>query len=549
MTHMRQLPIGVQDFKSIRDGNKYFVDKSMLIGHILDSNDDGVFLYTRPRRFGKSLNLSMMDAFFNIEYKGNTWFDGLEISNHHKYDGYKNAFPVVSIDLKFGDVSDFDNFVGLFNTRLYNSFVQHLYLKESPTLDEGEKALFTKFHTGEKTLDESESALGILCSMLNRHHGRKVVVLIDEYDSAINQITDTDLRRRVISFMREVLTNLLKGNGSLQMGVLTGVMQITKENIFSGLNNLYVNNILTKRSDEMFGFTDDEVKQICEDYGHPEKFAEAKEWYDGYRFGNVDIYNPWSILNYIANGFEPGPYWVNTSNNNIIGDLLTNVDESVLMNLETLGSGESMECDVSTSLTFDDLNRDPDAIYSLMAMAGYLRVTSEDGDHYLSIPNRELFSEFAKFVSRSAFDNDSKALMNLRKFCKAVISNDTTLMESMLYNLIVSTLSSRVLDNEHSYQTFIAGMLMMLLGRYRITADFESGNGYHDIRMENKSGTGCNVIMELKRSDSESRLESDAKKALEQIKDRDYAQGLKGQTILYGISFLGKKPYIVSETL
>ena len=549
MTYMRQLPIGVQDFKSIRNGNKYFVDKSTLIGQILDSNDDGVFLYTRPRRFGKSLNLSMIDAFFNIKYKGNTWFDDLEISKYHRYDRYKNAFPVVSIDLKFGDVSDFDNFVGLFNTRLYNSFVEHSYLKESPALDEGEKALFTKLHTGKKALYESESALGILCSMLERHHGWKVIVLIDEYDSAVNQITDTDIRRRVISFMREVLTYLLKGNESLQMGVLTGVMQITKENIFSGLNNLYVNNILDTEFDEMFGFTDDEVKQICEDYRHPEKFAEAKEWYDGYRFGNADIYNPWSILNYVQKGFEPDLYWVNTSSNNIIGDLLTDADESVLKNLETMGSGESMECDVSMSLTFDDLNHDPDAIYSLMAMSGYLRVTSKGGDHYLSIPNRELFSEFAKFVSRSAFDNDKTALMRLRKFCDAVISNDTPLMESTLYDLMLSTLSSRVLDNEHSYQTFIAGMLMTLLGKYRITADFESGKGYHDIRMESKSGTGCNVVMELKRSDSEGHLEQDAKKAIEQIRDRDYAQGLKGQTILYGISFLGKRPYIVSETL
>ncbi len=547
--HMDYIPISVQDFKRVRNDHYYFVDKSMLIGQMLDQSPGGVFLYTRPRRFGKSLNLSMMDAFFNIEYKDNTWFDGLKISEHHEYDSYKNAYPVISIDLKIDNIVNFEKYIDGFNSKLSDVFDRFEYLLNSPMLTDRNKESLRRIFDEKKTLNDSEGALKKLCSMLEKHHGKKVIVLIDEYDAAVNSITDADIRREIVCFMKSMLSSLLKENESLQMGVITGVMQITKENIFSGLNNLFVNNIFSKRSDEMFGFTDGEVKQICEDYGHPEKFTEAKEWYDGYRFGNVDIYNPWSILNYIANGFEPGPYWVNTSNNNIIGDLLTNADESVLMNLETLGSGESMECDVSTSLTFDDLNRDPDAIYSLMAMAGYLRVTSEGGDHYLSIPNRELFSEFAKFVSRSAFDNDSKALMNLRKFCKAVISNNTTLMESMLYNLIVSTLSSRVLDNEHSYQTFIAGMLMMLLGRYRITADFESGNGYHDIRMENKSGTGCNIIMELKRSDSESRLESDAKKALEQIKDRDYAQGLKGQTILYGISFLGKKPYIVSETL
>ncbi len=546
---MKQLPIGVQEFRDVCDEGYYFVDKSMLIGQILDSNDDGVFLYTRPRRFGKSLNLSMMDAFFNIEYKGNTWFDDLEISEHHEYDGYKNAFPVISIDLKIGDIVSFDRFVELFNMKLYNLFRQYLYLNESPKLCEADKTMFRKLHSGEKTIVESEYALTNLCSMLETHHGKKVVVLIDEYDNAVNSIMDSNLRCEVLSFMKEMLIQLLKGNNSLQMGVLTGVMRITKENIFSGLNNLAVNNIFDTEFDEMFGFTNDEVKQICEDYGHPEKFTEAKEWYDGYRFGDVDIYNPWSILNYVQKGFKPGSYWVNTSANNVIGDLLIHADESILRDLEVLGSGGSIECDVSITSTFDSLMHDPEAMYSLMAMAGYLKVTSDGDDCHLSIPNRELFSEFAKFVSRLAFDKNDKASRNIRKFCNAVISNDILLMEGTLYKLMASALSSRVLDNEHSYQAFIVGMLMSLSGRYEITADFESGNGYHDIVMKCKDGKGCNIVMELKRSKSESQLEQDARDAIKQIREKDYAHGLEGQTILYGISFYGKEPHIVSEML
>ena len=183
---------------------------------------------------------------------------------------------------------------------------------------------------------------------MEKHHGKKVIVLIDEYDSVVSSVTDVNIRRKILSFMKGVYSSLLKGNRSLQMAVITGIMQITKENIFSGLNNLVVNNILDTEFDEMFGFTDDEVKQICEDYGHPEKFAEAKEWYDGYRFGDVDIYNPWSILNYVQKGFKPGSYWVNTSNNSIIRDLLSHADREVMGDLERLGSGDSLLRNITT---------------------------------------------------------------------------------------------------------------------------------------------------------------------------------------------------------
>ncbi len=548
MTHMRQLPIGVQDFISIRDGNKYFVDKSMLIGQILNSNDIGVFLYTRPRRFGKSLNLSMMDAFFNIEYKGNTWFDDLEISKHHECDGYKNTFPVLYIDMKSVCADDYDDFSVDFMGLVKDAYKRHQYLNDSSNLTDIDKTEFSDMCLGKTCFRESKSALARLTNLMEKHHGKKVIVLIDEYDSVVSSVTDINIRRKILSFMKGVYSSLLKGNRSLQMAVITGIMQITKENIFSGLNNLVVNNILSKRSDEMFGFTDDEVKQICEDYGHPEKFAEAKEWYDGYRFGDADIYNPWSILSYIANGFEPDSYWLNTSDNIIVKDLLSHAERKVMGDLERLGSGDSLLRDITATLTFDDLYSSPDTIYSLMVISGYLKAIPVGKKYDLSIPNKELFSVFTKTIISSSF-TDYNAIANFEEFSDAVLSNDTTKMEKKLYTLMTETVSSRVLDDEHSYQAFIVGMLMSLSGKYKITADFESGNGYHDIRMENKSGTGCNIIMELKRSDSENRLESDARKALEQIRDRDYAQGLKGQTVFYGISFLGKRPYIVSETL
>ncbi|MCQ2071154.1 MAG: ATP-binding protein, partial [archaeon] len=500
---MKSLPIGIQDFTRVRKDNMYFVDKSMLIGQILDQNPGGVFLYSRPRRFGKSLNLSMVDAFFNIEYKGNTWFDGLEISNHSEYDAYRNAFPVISFDLRVDGISDFEDFVQTYNDKLSRLFDHFDYLSESPNLGEGRKELFKKLSYGEKTLADSKNALVNLCSLLEKHHGIKVIVLLDEYDSVINGVTDPELRREILSFMRGVLSPLLKGNSSLQMGIVTGIMQIAKENIFSGLNNLYVNNILSEKFDEMFGFTDDEVRQICTDYGHPERFEEAKEWYDGYRFGNADIYNPWSILNYVSEGFKASPYWVNTSGNIIVSDLLSQADDEVIENLRKLGSGEGVVATVKTSVTFDELSANPELIYSMMAISGYLKVVPRGSKHVLSIPNRELFSVFADVVSDHIFHDGGNMSSNLRDFCDALVSNDTSLMEESLYELVAGTVSSRVLNDEHSYQAFIAGLLLTLSGRYSITADFESGKGYYDIRMERRVGSGYNVIMELKRSDSE----------------------------------------------
>ena len=545
---MKSLPIGVQDFKSVRKTDKYFVDKSMLIGQILDQNDCGVFLYTRPRRFGKSLNLSMLDAFFNIKYKGNDWFDGLEISKHHEYDVYKNAFPVISIDLKSCSVKDFNGFLKDFNSILFDVFDDFTYLRESLKLSEESKQLFTKYYAGDKDESDSKNAFKKLCSMLEKHHGTKVIVLMDEYDSAVNTVSDIGLRREIIAFLKGVMSSLFKGNDSLQMGIVTGVMQIIKENIFSGLNNLYVDNILSKRFDEMFGFTDSEVQKICSDYGHPEKFGEAKEWYDGYRFGNADIYNPWSILNYVSEGFEPAPYWANTSGNDILEDLLLHADDGVLKDLGTLGSGGSVIHGISASLTFDDLCGNPGSIYSLMAMSGYLKAIPGEGGYRLSIPNKELYSVFSQMTFRFVFHDDD-AFESLRAFSKAILSQDVQVMERSLYALMADTLSSRVLDNEHSYQAFIAGVLMMMSGRYSVTADRESGKGYYDIRMEKMSGPGCNVVMEIKRSDDAGSRERDAAGVIRQIREKDYARGLNGPTVLYGVAFFGKEPLIVSEML
>ncbi len=537
---MKQLPVGVQNFIELRKTDKYYVDKSMLIGRILSQNDLGVYLYTRPRRFGKSLNLSMLDAFFNIKYKGNTWFDGLEISEHPEYDRYRNAFPVINLDLKETDSKTAEGFFLNMNGAILGAFKEHLYLRDSGILTEDEENLFRGLMNYNVVPEILRKSLKVLSEALERYHGSKAVVLIDEYDNAANKTDDSDLRQNMVDFIGKLLSDTLKGNNSLQIGIVAGIMQIVKADIFSGVNNLSVNDITDAEFDEMFGFTNEEVKQICADYGHPEKFEEAKEWYDGYRFGDVDIYNPWSILNYVRKNFKPDCYWLGTGSSDIITNIIMRADDELTDNLRILGSGGSIEHEITTMLTSDDLN-DPETAYSLMAISGYLKAIPKGNEYELSIPNRELFAAFSKMISTGAL-RMRNGYGKLKNFTDAVMSNDTQTMKSTLYDLIVF-MSSRVLNDEHSYQAFITGMLMSLCGNYDIKADFENGKGYYDIMMTKKKGNSPNIVIELKRS------ENDAKAALQQIKDRDYAHGLEGKTILYGIAFSGKEPFIISEEI
>ena len=276
---VRALPIGVQDFKEIRESDYLYVDKSDMISQILSEGAD-VYLYTRPRRFGKSLNLSMLDAFFNLKYpKDNKWFDGLKVSDCKECMEYKNAYPVIYFDFKDLDANTYELFLKRLSIKISELFIQYEYLENSDKINRVQRSRFDSVYSG--TTDESElmNALSLLMKMLYSYHGKKVIVLLDEYDNPIHNAYGKDFQKEIIGIMRGMLSSALKGNDSLMFGVITGVMQISKESIFSGLNNLEVNNIFSKDFDEMFGFTNGEVKSICEEYGHPEKYDEAKEWY------------------------------------------------------------------------------------------------------------------------------------------------------------------------------------------------------------------------------------------------------------------------------
>ncbi len=282
------IPIGEEDFKELRQSGFYFVDKSELISDILQ-NRNKVFLFTRPRRFGKSLNLSMLDAFFNLEYKGNTWFDGLKISNHPEAEEFKNAYPVIFISMKDLNFLTKEGFISSFSRRIRDLYISYRYLENSEKVDPARRADYQRIVS--ENADEAllTDSLYVLCSMLNQYHGIKPIILIDEYDDTLNHAYAEDSYEKVLNVLRGFYSRTFKGNKCVTFSVLTGVMQIAKEGIFSGLNNLDVNNIFSTRFDERYGFTESEVRELCRYYGQPEKFDEAKEWYDGYRFGDAEI--------------------------------------------------------------------------------------------------------------------------------------------------------------------------------------------------------------------------------------------------------------------
>ena len=545
---MLSVPIGVQDFKKVRDRGLYYVDKTRLIDSILECRGTEAFLFTRPRRFGKSLNLSMLDAYLNVAYRGNKWFDGLEISRLRCDDPDKNAYPVLYLDLKRTNAESLDMFVQKLRIIISDECKNHLELAESGVQDRDDIDLFLQLKSQSSNEAVLQESLALLSRMLQKEHGRPVVILIDEYDGPLNNAYGLESHGGILSFVRGLMSSALKGNPSLHFGVVTGVMQIAKESIFSGLNNLDVNNILSTNMDEMFGFTQAEVERLCADFGHPDSFREVKEWYDGYHFGDADVYNPWSVLKCVKEGFVPGPYWVGTSGNSIIDDLISSADELTSSNLAKLGAGEGISVTMSPEVTYADIGDLTEGIYTVMAHSGYLTAVPNGMRWSLSIPNREMYGVFSRIILSRL--RSTGADWRVGAFSKTVMDGDAESMRVTLEDLLMNVVSSRVLSDEHSYQAFILGLMMSLCGNYDITGDFESGNGFHDIRMRRIRGSGPNVLMELKRvRDGGPDAENLAREALNQIHEMKYFHGLSGCTVLYGIAFNGKSPTIMTETI
>ena len=523
----------------------YYVDKSLLIKDLLESGPRGVYLYTRPRRFGKTTNLSMLDAFFNMEYEGNDWFDGLKISDYPKFEQYENAYPVIFLNLKGTKSPDYEQFLKSMNSAVLDVLRRHRYLFGYDGLLKDEEFLLDSLSMRTADREMLKTSIDIISGIVERYHGKKVVLLIDEYDRSVSDSFGKESHRPIMDFLGEFMNSSIKNNPSIQLAYITGVMQIAKESIFSDLNNIIVNDIFSTKSDERFGFTESEVKTILSDYQNPGKFDEVKQWFDGYRFGNAEVYNPYSVMNYVWNDFTPMPYWANSGGDVVIRWLLERIDGSNFSDILGLVKGGTVTVELNASLRYEALNSDDTSIYSIMAMSGYLNATpAGDGRFDVSIPNKEIGALTERLL------NELNPISNglFTEFIHSVLEGDTYKVTELFQKILMSG-SYLNLNAENAYGLILMTILNALADRYHIKTEYEAGNGRTDIMMIPRVGNAVPMIFELKKVDSENRLAEGLDEAMRQIHDRRYYMGMKGRVVLVAMSFFGKIPMTRIDTI
>ena len=530
----RNLSIGFDNFREIREQGRLYVDKTDMISQIL-SQKSKVYQFTRPRRFGKSLNLSMLDAFFNIRYpKDNTWFDGLKVSDCRECDEHRNAYPVIYLDFKNLGVSNMKTFDSDLIDEMSNLFRNHKYLLNSEILDDVDKKYFDDVFRRKLDPITLRKSVSVLSRMLNEHHGTKVIILIDEYDNPIHNAFGKPHHQEILDSMRDILSSALKGNDSVQFGVVTGVMQIAKESLFSGLNNLRVNNVFSEDFDEMFGFTADEVKAIFEEYGHPEKFEEAREWYDGYRFGDADVYNPWSIINYISSGFVPKSYWLWEGNMRLISDAIGRNPRFISSVLAPLYNGETCRIQINERVTFSNIHLDYNLVSILVASGYFKAVFIKDSTYDITIVNKEVRDGWIEQIL-----DDSMDPMGMNRISSAFLSGDPDAVRFELSESLDRITDRKVMIDEGRYQSLVLGLLDCLKDTYYVRAEYAGGNGYADIVLIPRNGKGPSAVIELKNAapgTDDGFMDAISRNALEQIVNRRYFSDLSGDIHLYGIA-------------
>lgn len=545
----KSLPVGIDDFKKIIENNYYFVDKSMLVDEVLNKRSE-VTLLSRPRRFGKTLNMSMLNYFFNIDDKDSNkkLFEGLAISNTDKMK-YMGEYPVIYISLKEIKVSSWIECLEEMKKLLKNIFNSKRYVKEK--LDESEKIDFDKIEFLNETGD-FVGALKNLSKYLFKFYEKKVIILIDEYDTPLVTAHSQGYYNEAIFFFRNFLSAALKGNPYLEFSVLTGILRVAKESIFSGLNNLAVSTILD-RDFNHFGLTEEEVEELLKYYELEYKLEEVKKWYNGYKFGNKLVYNPWSLINFASKN-ELNPYWVNTSDNTLIKQLLTKNDEKVFEELELVFKGETIWETISENIIFDDLDN-INTIWSLMLFSGYLtyediRISTITGlkSYSLKIPNQEIKS----FFRQSFIETYTKGDVHFYGLMmEDLFLGNLTSFVNRFKKMYASAVSYHDTgDSEKYYHHFMLGLLLTLGDKYIITSNRESGYGRYDIALEPKDKRDYGLIFEFKIGDKNS-IDEKAKEALVQINKKKYDTSMKNngvsKVIKIGMAFSGKDVAIESE--
>ena len=559
---MKLLPIGIENFKELIDKNYYYVDKTNLIANIINEK---VVLYTRPRRFGKTLNMSMLYYFFSIKEKDNAYlFDYLNISKNKDALKHQNKYPTIFISLKEMKNSTFDAQVSSFGDIIKNVILQNKELLESVYVDESDRVILQDFRFLKGTLNQLKYSLKTISRCLYNHYHQKVIILIDEYDVPLQSAYQNNYYDEMVEFLRNVFSSALKTNDALEKGILTGCLRISKESIFTGLNNFKTYSLLDEMNEEYFGFNEKEVKQLLEDYQLSSYMDEVKEWYDGYQFGKEEIYCPWDVLNYIREhigdrNVPPKLYWINTSGNEIVKKLIRRADSGMKDEIEQLIEGKSITKEIHMEMTYKDLDdpREGEAdtkkenLWSILYTTGYLtsKTPSSDGRHYnLEIPNKEIRAIFVmqvrEWMSETVIYGNTDRLLN---FCQAVKIGEVDKFQELFNEYLVETISIRDTGApSNRKESFYHGLLLGLLrgqGKWKVRSNLESGTGYADIVVEiPQEKTG--LVIEVKYAENGS-LDSACKRAVEQIEKKQYETQLEQdgmETIYkYGIACYKKK--------
>ena len=543
------LPIGVSDYR-LASTEYYYVDKTMMIKDFLDERPI-VSLFTRPRRFGKTLNMDMLRTFFEkTEQDTSVYFHDKKIWKCGvKYQNYQGKYPVIFITFKDVKFNTWAETLASVKDLLSKEARRHPELQDSDKCDSYDIKSFNALLSGDATEVELSNALLNLSQMLHKHHGIAPIIIIDEYDTPIQQGYSCGFYDQVILFMRNLFSGGLKDNKHLSYGFLTGILRVAKESIFSGLNNLKINSILDEKYSEYFGFTPEEVKEMADYYGAGDQYTEICEWYDGYRFGNSDIFNPWSVINYFSNNCKPKAFWQATGSNDIIGEILENADDEIYKRLHSLVQGQSILTYIDTDVIYPQIRNNPSSIYSFLLVAGYLKIVRSEisfgGDFMceVALPNKEIAFVYNKEILQKLTTIIPQSLAI--PIQEAIYSGDSEKLKGLLEKLLLQSASCYDTVGENFYHGFMLGLCALLSGYYT-TSNRESGNGRYDIQLFPKNNRLPGVIIELKagKDCSDRALTVLSKAALQQIIDKNYSAEMKEKGVpviyQYGVAFCGK---------
>lgn len=559
------LPVGYENFADIRQQGFYYVDKTALIEQLL-SNKGMVNLFTRPRRFGKTLTMSMLRYFFEIGTDAKL-FDGLYIAKNQKLcEAYLGKYPVISISIKDVDGFTFDKAMYSLVEVIANEAGRFLYLLDSDKLTAADKDQYRAMisvRDGLYTMDAKilESSLKKLSELLYKHYEKKVIILIDEYDVPLSKAFNNGYYKEMVGLIRALFGKALKTNDALFMAVLTGCLRISKESIFTGLNNFKVLSILDNSFDEQFGFTEPEVKELLAAYKLKEKLPEIKEWYDGYRFGSADIYCPWDVINHVDRlrvntASKAQSYWINTSSNELIKRFIDKADKTTRDEIEQLVAGEAIEKNLRLELTYDEIDNSINNLWSVLFTTGYLTQTgmTDDGAYKLVIPNREIREVYKLQIQEWFKQKLTAGREQIASFWQAFAEGDAEAVEKQLNKMLSNTISifdTKEPSAERFYHAFLAGILTSN-AEWGVLSNREAGNGFADI-IVTLEDPDAGVVVEIKKADRLTELDGACQRALAQIHDRGYGDYLLNEgredILAYGMAFWKKRCKVVCEKL